>query len=129
MRSPKVQSSERNWRTLSDSALKHFLGVLILGYFDIYNVLSKSSNFSIAQCQNRLQQNFQEVRSTLADTTKAFEELKEQEPTWQESVLDLPKPCQAFLFFTLTGFPIPFPVTSNPLNICIDLYILLPSFY
>ncbi|CAK9014247.1 Hypothetical protein (Fragment) [Durusdinium trenchii] len=32
---------------------------------------------------------FMEVRSTLADTTKAFEELKEQEPTWQESLEEL----------------------------------------
>lgn len=31
----------------------------------------------------------QEVKSTLADTTRAFEELKEQEPSWQESLEEL----------------------------------------
>ena len=31
----------------------------------------------------------QEVKSNLADTSKAYEVLKEQEPTWQESLEEL----------------------------------------
>ena len=49
-------------------------------------------HFRLSKIQNiqiRCLFTFQEVKSNLADTSKAYEVLKEQEPTWQESLEEL----------------------------------------